>query len=36
MAAQPFILTIDSVRPFCFSADKAAVSADFHLENGAC
>ena len=27
---------IDSVRPFRFSADKAAVAADFHLENGAC
>ena len=27
---------IDSVRSFCFWADKAAVAADFHLENGAC
>ena len=27
---------IDSVRPFRFLADKAAVAADFHLENGAC
>lgn len=28
--------TIDSVRPFRFLADKAAVAADLHLENGAC
>ncbi len=27
---------IDSVRPFRFLADKAAVAADFHSENGAC
>ena len=27
---------IDSARPFRFLADKAAVAADFHLENGAC
>jgi len=27
---------IDSIRPFCFWADKAAVAADFHLENGTC
>jgi hypothetical protein len=27
---------IDSVRPFCFLVDKAAVAADFHLGNGAC
>ncbi len=27
---------IDSARPFRFLADKAAVSADFHLGNGAC
>ena len=27
---------IDSVRPFRFLADKAAVAADFHLGNGAC
>jgi|GEM_PF-3461998 len=27
---------IDSVRPFRFWADKAAVAADFHSENGAC
>jgi len=27
---------IDSVRPFRFSVDKAAVAADFHLGNGAC
>ena len=27
---------IDSVRPFRFWADKAAVAADFHLENDAC
>ena len=31
MAAKPFILTIDSVRPFRSFADKAAVAADFHL-----
>ena len=35
MAAQPFILTIDGVRPFRFFADKAAVAADFRLGNGA-
>ena len=27
---------IDSARPFRFLADKAAVAAYFHLENGAC
>ena len=27
---------IDSARPFRFLADKAAVAADFHLENDAC
>ncbi len=27
---------IDSVRPFCLWADKAAVAADFHLGNGTC
>ena len=27
---------IDSARPFRFLADKAAVAADFHFENGAC
>ena len=27
---------IDSVRPFRFWADKAAVAADFHLGNGTC
>ena len=27
---------IDSARPFRFWADKAAVAADFHSENGAC
>ena len=27
---------IDSVRPFRFWADKAAVATDFHSENGAC
>lgn len=27
---------IDSARPFRFLADKAAVAADFHSENGAC
>ena len=26
---------IDSVRPFRFLADKAAIAADFHLRNGA-
>ena len=27
---------IDSVRPFRFWADKAAIAADFHSGNGAC
>ena len=27
---------IDIARPFRFLADKAAVAADFHLENDAC
>jgi len=27
---------IDSVRPFRFWADKAAVAANFHLGNGTC